>query len=483
MLIPTMRTLQLPLLAVISLALGGCLTASDPESIREVTVLYTNDEHGWMEGMEAGQSAANLFALWQAREGFTADGPFLVLSGGDNWTGPAISTWTAGESMVEVMNAMDYDASAVGNHEFDFGLPAFAQRASEADYPYLSSNTRWHENNDVPTDIGILPYTVKTVNDVRFGIIGLTTRDTPTTTNPLNVAELDFIDYEQALRDTVPAVRSEDIDLLLVIAHVCVDELEPLIRATQDLNIAMMGAGHCNELEARRIRETVLLGGGFHFTAYAKASFTYDTANDRLLRSRFATNESAHDEAAPTIARLVNKWSEQTEEILSEPVAWLASPVARRSAELEQAVVNSWLLADSTADVAITNAGGIRIDLPAGEINVGTVVALMPFDNTIIAVNISGAVLRDALENGSRPIVGGLQKRGNDWVLSRSGQALSDTDSYRVLVNSFMYAGGDGYAMLPQADPSGFDTGINYRQPFQDWLQSQGSSASNPLRF
>lgn len=483
MLAPNKQSLRLTQLTVISLLLGGCLSTTNSDSVREVTVLYTNDEHGWMEGMEDGQSAANLYALWQEREGFTADGPFLVLSGGDNWTGPAISTWTEGESMVEVMNAMDYDASAVGNHEFDFGLAAFAERAAEATYPYLSSNTRWRENNAVPDNIGILPYTIKTVNDISFGIIGLTTLDTPTTTNPLNVAELDFIDYEQALRETVPAVRNNDVDLLLVIAHVCIDELEPLIRATQDLDIAMMGAGHCNELAARRIRDTVLLGGGFHFTSYAKVSFTYDTANDRLLRSRFATNESAFDEEAPAIASLVSRWSEQTEEILSEPVAWLASPVARRSEKLEQAVVNSWLLADSTADVAITNAGGIRIDLPAGEINVGTVLALMPFDNTIIAVNISGAVLREALENGARPVVGGLQRRGDGWVLSRSGQPLSDSDSYRVLVNSFMYAGGDGYTMLPEADPDGFDTGINYRQPFQDWLQSQGSSASNPFNF
>ncbi len=470
-------------LAAMSLALGGCLHATDSDSVREVTVLYTNDEHGWMEGMEENQSAANVFALWQEREGFTEDGPFLVLSGGDNWTGPAISTWTEGESMVEIMNAMDYDASAVGNHEFDFGLPAFARRAAEANYPYLSANTRWRENNNVPSDIGILPYTVKTINEIRFGIIGLTTRDTPTSTHPANVARLNFIDYERALRETIPEVRNDNVDLLLVIAHVCIEELEPLIRATQDLDIAMMGAGHCNELEARRIGETVLLSGGFHFTAYAKASFTYDIASNDLLRTRFSTNDSAYDTESASIAGIVDKWSSQTEEILSQPVAYLASPIERRSEELRQAVVNSWLLQDETADVAITNAGGIRIDLPAGEITVGTVVALMPFDNTIIAINISGAVLRDALENGSRPIVGGLQKRGNDWLVTRSGQPLDDETNYRVLVNSFMYAGGDGYTMLPAADPNGFDTGTNYRQPFQDWLESQKSTASNPLEL
>ena len=155
----------------------------------------------------------------------------------------------------------------------------------------------------------------------------------------------------------------------------------------------------------------------------------------------------------------------------------------RSGEKLEQAVVNSWLHADPSADIAITNAGGIRIDLPAGIVDVGTVVALMPFDNTIIAVEVSGAVIEQALSEGARPIVGGLEQRSGRWFLSGSGEALDSGQTYRVLINSFMYAGGDNYQMLPEADPEGFDTGINYRQPFQDWLQEQNSSVANPLRL
>lgn len=475
--------LRLLTLALVCAGLSACTGTADSSQIREVTVLYTNDEHGWMQGMEEDQSAARLFALWESREGYTEDGPFLILSGGDNWTGPAISTWTEGESMVQVMNAMNYDASAVGNHEFDFGLQVIGLRSEEATFPYLSANTRWRHNNSVPTDIGILPFTIKTVNDVTFGIVGLTTLDTPTATNPNNVRDLDFIDYEQALRETIPAVRANAVDLLLVIAHVCVGELEPLIRATQDLDIAMMGAGHCNELTARKVRDTVLLGGGFHFTSYARAQFTYDLESDELLRTRFSANDARHDEEQAEIAALVANWSAQTEEILSQPVAYLADIVPRGSENLEQAIVNSWLQADPSADVALTNAGGIRIDLPGGLVTVGTVVSLMPFDNTIIAVEVSGSIIEQALREGTRPVVGGLEQRRGRWVLSTTGAALEPDRTYRVLINSFMYAGGDNYQMLPAADADGFDTGINYRQPFQDWLQEQGSSEERPLRL
>ena len=297
-----------------SLVLTTC-ASSDLENgnLRRLTILYTNDEHGWMEGMEPGQSAAHLYEMWQQEEGYYEDGPFLILSGGDNWTGPAISTWTEGKSRVEVMNAMNYDASAVGNHEFDFGLEVIKARSVEADYPYLSANTRWRSSGESPTDIGILPFTVTTVNELRVGIIGLTTLDTPSATNPINVQDLDFIDYEMALRETLPLVQAQDTDINLVIAHVCVEPLERLIRNTRDLDIALFGAGHCNELLARRVHGSVLLSGGFHFTAYAKASFTVDTERNVISQRMFTIHDNEYATDNETIAGIIHSWSAETE--------------------------------------------------------------------------------------------------------------------------------------------------------------------------
>lgn len=466
-----------------ALVLTGCVNPGTNDALRDVTILYTNDEHGWLEGMEPGQSAAHLFDLWKKQEGYSADGPFLILSGGDNWTGPAVSTWTKGKSMVEVMNAMEYDASAVGNHEFDFGLEVLKARAEEADYPYLSANTRWRSNGKTPTDLGILPYSVTTVNDLRVGIIGLTTLETPTATHPANVRELEFIQLESAIRQTLPEVQAQDTDLILVIAHVCVGPLEQLINATRDLDIAMVGAGHCNELVAKKTGDTVLIGGGYHFTAYAKATFTVNMDTKEVVRRSFSTEGTGFETADNALAELITRWSSQTDALLSEPVAYTSRALGRYSEELVRLIIDSWLLADASADIAITNAGGIRIDLPKGKIDVGTVVALMPFDNTIIALDLDGRSVRKALETGSYPIVAGLAKQDGRFVLANTGEPLDDNRKYRVLVNSFMYAGGGNYFPLAEGDPDGFDTGINYRQPFQDWLKAQNSSEQNPLRF
>lgn len=471
------------LLLVCSLLLAGCVSTESDEDLREVTILYTNDEHGWMEGMKSGQSAASLFDVWEKKEGYSPDGPFLILSGGDNWTGPAISTWTQGKSMIEVMNAMQYDASAVGNHEFDFGLDVFKARAEEADFPYLSANTRWRSNGETPTDIGILPYSITMVNDLRIGIIGLTTRETPIATHPAHVRDLEFIALERAVRQTLPEVEAAGTDLVVIIAHVCVDPLTQLIRATADLNIALMGAGHCNELIAENIEDTVLLGGGYHYEAYAKATFTVNKETKEIVKRKFSTQENRFDTENAGISALIARWASQTQALLAEPLAYSNRALGRYSKALQQLIIDSWLLADPTADVAITNAGGIRIDLPKGPIDLGTIVALMPFDNSILALELDAQSILTALDSGHEPVVAGLEKRRGQWVFTNNGEPLDESRSYRVLVNSFMYAGGDGYWPLSKGDPDAFDTGINYRQPFQDWLEAQGSSEQNPLRL
>jgi 5'-nucleotidase / UDP-sugar diphosphatase len=211
--------------------------------VRELTVLYSNDEHGWMEGRESGRGAADLLGLWREKEGYSEDGPFLLLSGGDHWTGPAISTWFEGEGMVEVMNTMGYDASAIGNHEFDFGLDNLEQRIRQANFPYLAANIQWKASETLPSELGILAFTTTVVNDLTIGIIGLSTTDTPSTTNPINIVDLSFLDYESVLRETVEKLEAEDPDLIFVVAHVCMAALRPLAAAVADLNISLMGGG------------------------------------------------------------------------------------------------------------------------------------------------------------------------------------------------------------------------------------------------
>jgi len=117
-----------------------------------LTVFYTNDEHGWMEPFDdlAG-GASGMLGRWKEVEGYDGKDSFLVLSGGDMWTGPAISSWFKGESMVNVMNAMGYDAAAIGNHEFDFTVEVLTNNMSKMNFPLLSANIKEKNSGNIPS--------------------------------------------------------------------------------------------------------------------------------------------------------------------------------------------------------------------------------------------------------------------------------------------------------------------------------------------
>ena len=474
--------LSLPSLLACSSSPGSStLELSARADVRELTVLYSNDEHGWMEGRESGRGAADLLGLWREKEGYSEDGPFLLLSGGDHWTGPAISTWFEGEGMVEVMNTMGYDASAIGNHEFDFGLDNLEQRILQANFPYLAANIQWKASETLPSELGILAFTTTVVNDLTIGIIGLSTTDTPSTTNPINIVDLSFLDYESVLRETVEKLEAEDPDLIFVVAHVCMAALRPLAAAVADLNISLMGGGHCNELVAEKMGKTILLESNGHFRSYARAHFEYDLGRDSLINSSFSTEKNEAGSSDEAVARLVAKWRAATEVELSALLGFSSREYLANDDRLQRAVVESWLQIDSAADIAINNRLALRAPFPQGEVILADVVGLLPFENTIYAVELDGAEVLQVLAAGQSPFVTGLIRTENDWLLTKTGRPIDTGETYRVLINSFMYEGGAGYDAIAKFDPAGFDTEIHYRQPLVDWLLEQDSSASKPL--
>ena len=447
-----------------------------------ITVLYTNDEHGWMEGMSPGTGAAELLGIWQTEEGYAPDDEsFIILSGGDMWTGPAISTWFDGEGMAAVMNEMGYDATAVGNHEFDFGLDMLQVRQTQSEFPFLSANMRYAADNTLPTDVGILPFTIMPVNGVNVGIIGLTTVTTPRTTNPNTVAAFNFIDYETALREVVPEVQAEGADLILVVAHACQQELEALATAVSDLNIHLFGGGHCNELFAHERNGAVLLEGGYHLGSYARAVFAVNAEAETVEIIEVGTVQNEGGTAVPAVQTIVDKWRQAVDNELNEVIGYTEAGVEQRSPEMQALITSAWLAGYPAADVAITNSGGIRAAIEPGEITLADIVSVMPFDNVIIEVSLTGDQLLTVLDLAGNDAIAGASQQNAQWILDGSNQPVQPGASYSLLVNDFMYAGGDDYAFLAEADPEAYNTAIDWRQPVIDWITAQESTETNPL--
>jgi len=149
---------------------------------------------------------------------------------------------------------------------------------------------------------------------------------------------------------------------------------------------------------------------------------------------------------------------------------------------MQDLITESWLLAYPAADVAITNLGGMRDMIPPGEITIADIVSVMPFENVLIEVKLTGGELLRVLAfaRGSAAI-GGVRQEGIGWVFKRNGEPVDTGMTYSLLVNDFMYAGGDDYTILAEIDPSAYDTGINWRQPVIDWIATQDSSINRPV--
>ena len=259
-------------------------------------------------------------------------------------------------------------------------------------------------------------------------------------------------------------------------------ELQALAEKVADLNIDLMGAGHCNEKYAQKVGNTIVLGGGSSLASYAYAAFDYDFQTGQVTSSTFGTRDNEGGAADPAVAAIVSRWQAKTNAELDQKIGYLANDIPQQSTAMQDLTTGAWLWANPVADVALTNLGGMRDRLSAGQMTKASIVNVMPFNNVLIQVRLSGSQLLQVIAAGRTSLaIGGLHKEGSGWVVDKSGLKLDNAGTYTVLVNDFMYAGGDSYRMLAKFDPSGYNTSIDWRQPVIDWILAQNSSPTLPL--
>jgi len=444
----------------------------ETDDVRQLVLLYTNDEHGWMEGTEGYGSAAEMMGIWQQKEGYSSDGSFLILSGGDNWTGPAISTAFKGESMVDVMNAMEYTATAIGNHEFDFKVAGLKERISQANFPFLSANIREKQTGDL-ADFA-QPYVIKEVNGIKVGLIGLTTTSTPVTTFPDNVADYDFIPYKTALEEVVPKVKNDGAELLVVIGHICHTEMTQLVSVATRLGICVIAGGHCNELIGEVRDGVAIIEGGAFMRSYAKVKIAFDAVAHRVVNMEPSTHDNVGGSPVPNIAAVVSNWKSKMDAEFSQVIGYVNQAIEERSNAMFNMITDSWLISFPSADVSLTNRGGIRQDISAGDITPATLFGVLPFDNFLLELDLTGAQL---VEDSGNLVMGGMTTIGGHRL--SDGTPIHPDSTYRVLTTDFLYSLPTRNFKLHDSEP--VELSINYRQPVIDWIKSLNTSSENPL--
>jgi 5'-nucleotidase / UDP-sugar diphosphatase len=496
------------LIWVLALTLGGTAVtgfAQEDDETVTITVINTSDEHGWIGSFTPFRSdtsyggAAMIYNWWVAREGYDpADDSYLLISGGDGWTGPPISTWFEGEPMVELMNWMGYDASAIGNHEFDFGRAALDDRIAQAEYPYLGANVVDAASGELAEFT--VPYTIVEAAGVQVGIIGLSNIGTPQSTNPKHIPDLAFTDYASVLAEYVPQMREEGAEIVLALTHACPEELVALGNVLP-VDVDAMFAGHCHELMTDEVNGIPIVSSGAYWRSYARLTLEYDPAAGEIVGYDAVTVPVEYPAVVANrdVLAMVAPWQDAVQQELGTEIGYIAEEMPRGSWLQANWVTDAWLWGYPQADVAITNFGGLRQEVPAGPITVGEVVGVLPFENRIVEVKITGAQLAENLALGGGA-VGGIRYR-----MMLDGEEITEFDRhadpnpdieveiefldgrefdpeavYSVLINDFMFAGGDGY-LFGEQDPAGYDTGIQWRQPVIDWMVSLGTSPDDPL--
>lgn len=448
--------------------------AGDP-SLPRLRIISTNDFHGALEarpdarGVRRGGAVALAAAVASARaECAPPTCESIVLDGGDMFQGTPASNLAFGRPVVDVYHEIGYAASALGNHEFDWGVDTLRARMQQARHGILGANVR-HENG---RDVEWIPNdTIVERGRLRLGIIGIATVSTPFTTRARNVAGLRFDPPAPIVDSTARALRARGANAIIVIAHAggfcdsgreCAGEIFDVARAVREPIDAIV-SGHSHS------RITAVIAGipVVQALSSARAIGVIDVPLDAGGTPVVATREVLADSlpAVPAVDAIVRRAVGSVSAMVNEEVTRLAEPMQKTGEQyaLGHVIADAQRWAGK-ADVAVMNNGGIRAGLPAGPLTYGQLFEVQPFANTLYRLEVPGRELRAYLERAVRrneprvhvsgvTIVFDTTKAPGSRIVSvtmADGRPLDESRSYSLVINDFMVTGGDGMGLQEQ---------------------------------
>ena len=378
--------------------------------------------------------------------------------------------------MTDIMNRMGYDAAAIGNHDFDFGLESLRERAEQAEFPFLSANIRKSDTGAVP-DFAT-PYFITEVNGIKVGLIGLTTTETKIDTQPSHVIGYDFLPYADVLPEIATRAREQGAELLLIVGHVCAGETRALAPVAAEFNIRFIGGGHCHQEINEVVNGVRLVESGFFNRGYTRIDLLFDTESDEIIEmdSEFVPNRAGRED--PEIVELVDDWHIRTDEAIWEVIGYVDTGIDRKSSEMAALILKPWLEAWPSADAALASSRYVQQDLFQGDITPGVIIGMLSTTNELLEVNITGSQLIETIET-HRPLMAGIVEEEVGYRIA-DGRIVDPEATYRILIPEALYAGGNYYEFF-KFDPEPIFTGIDWRQPPLDWIRSVGSSESAPI--
>ncbi len=273
------------------------------------------------------------------------------------------------------------------------------------------------------------------------------------------------MDYAAALREVVPKLQVEDVEVIILIVHDCGRQLSELSKQVADLGIPLIVGAHCYNLAAEKDDHTVILQGGQHYQGYAYVTLDWDEATGGYKTGKYGNAPNLNGAPDPYLAALTQFWELKWQAEKQSVIAYLGDGLPAKSDQLGRLLGMAWLEATPEAELAILARGLLHESLPSGEVTVGDITDLLSPRHTIIEVELTGEQVRQVLSHGEDPVVTGMQRVDDTWVLDRDGEPLDSDQVYRVLIDLSMYMGDYGYELIGEFNPHGANTGIDSRTP------------------
>ena len=493
-----------------ALALPAAAASPQAGERVSITVIGTTDIHGnvWPHDYLSAQPVERGLAKVAAyvKQVRARQPNLLVVDSGDTFQGTPLAYLAAvkhaGETnpIVAAMNAIGYDAMACGNHEFNFGLYALWRLKEQARFPILAANVTSHYHDNVRA---FEPYVIRRVAGVRVALLGMVTPAVPNWEPPENFAAYKFRGLVETARKYVPLLRRK-ADVVIVLVHSGLgrdeksgaprndglpgeDAAWAIAEEVPGIDAVFFGHSH-RELAGREVNGALLVQAKNWAQSVAEVELTLERAGERwrvVERSSRLVPMDASIPADPEILELTRAAHERTEAWLNTVVAQLDTGLSARTARLEDhplvELIQRAQLAATGADVSLAALFSTSTRWRAGPVTVRDVYSLYFYENQLLSVEISGAQLKDALDQSARYFAGYPwpaggspfgEVRGYNFDMAEGvtykldlarpigervvdlhwrGAPLAPAQKLKLALNSYRWAGGGGFSMLRHA--------------------------------
>ena len=432
-----MKKRLLALLLTFVLIVGCCsfvAFAEGEETRPDIVILFTSDVHC---GIDQGFGYAG---LEQIRDGLVAQGNVVILvDDGDSIQGEPIGTMTKGEALIDLMNAAGYEIAIPGNHEFDYGMDQFLSLTEKAKFQYISCN--FNKEGELVFE----PYVIKELGGAKVAFVGVTTPKTLTSSTPKYFQNekgefvYGFFQDEtgegvyKAVQKAVDDARAEGAEYVIALGHLGNEEectpwkYSDVIENTTGIDAFLDGHSHDTEQVTMKNKDGEDVIRSACGTKLACVGYCRIAGDGKITAGVYKWN---NDTSAPELlgitndmSKAVDKASNALNEKLKEVVATtqvkltINDPeavdengkpirmVRRAETNLGDLCADAYR-AQSGADIAFVNGGGVRVNIEAGDITLNDILKVHPFGNAMCVIEVTGQQILDALEWGARAVPG-----------------------------------------------------------------------------